>query len=130
VDIAFGLRARIEGWSIRPKRQPRKEGRRKEKVFLASHHHRRNLLFLPGVGSPSPGSESTPPLQNEDIPATGWCKELEIGRAGTPEHIRAEALSCCKTFSLGGGFVFTAVHNIQAASFFSDLITVVSTSSV
>ena len=33
---------------------------------------------------------------------------------GTPAEIRAEVLSRCETFSQGGGFVFTAIHNIQA----------------
>jgi hypothetical protein len=40
-DIAFGLGARIEGWSTRPKEKARKERRRKKKKPLASHHHRK-----------------------------------------------------------------------------------------
>jgi hypothetical protein len=43
-DIAFGLRARIEGWSTRPKGK-RKRKEKKRKIVLASHHHRKNLLF-------------------------------------------------------------------------------------
>ncbi|RPI99545.1 MAG: methyltransferase [Candidatus Aminicenantes bacterium] len=33
---------------------------------------------------------------------------------GTPEAVRAEVLERCRIFSPGGGFVFNAVHNIQA----------------
>jgi hypothetical protein len=33
---------------------------------------------------------------------------------GTPEEVYAEALSRCRTFAPGGGFVFDAVHNVQA----------------
>jgi hypothetical protein len=33
---------------------------------------------------------------------------------GTPEQVRAEVLSRCETFAPGGGFVFNAIHNIQA----------------
>jgi hypothetical protein len=33
---------------------------------------------------------------------------------GTPEQVRKEVLSRCRVFSAGGGFVFNAVHNIQA----------------
>jgi hypothetical protein len=44
-DIAYGLGARIEGWSTRPKEKAREERRRKKKKPLASHHHRRKLLF-------------------------------------------------------------------------------------
>jgi hypothetical protein len=45
-DIAFGLGARIEGWSTRPQEKAREERRRKKKKPLASHHHRR----CPGTG--------------------------------------------------------------------------------
>jgi hypothetical protein len=44
-DIAFGLRARIEGWFTRPK-EKRKRKEKKRKLVLASHHHRKNFLFL------------------------------------------------------------------------------------
>jgi hypothetical protein len=37
-DIAFGLRARIEGWSTRPK-EKRKRKEKRRKIILASHHH-------------------------------------------------------------------------------------------
>ncbi|MGC9327646.1 MAG: uroporphyrinogen decarboxylase family protein [Candidatus Hinthialibacter sp.] len=33
---------------------------------------------------------------------------------GTPEEVRREVLQRCEIFSPGGGFVFNAVHNIQA----------------
>jgi hypothetical protein len=43
-DLAFGLRARIEGWSTRPKER-RKRKEKKRKLVLASHHHRKSFLF-------------------------------------------------------------------------------------
>lgn len=33
---------------------------------------------------------------------------------GTPEEVRKEVLSRCKTFATGGGFVFNSIHNVQA----------------
>ena len=33
---------------------------------------------------------------------------------GTPEQVREEVLSRCEIFSRDGGFVFNAIHNIQA----------------
>ena len=33
---------------------------------------------------------------------------------GTPEEVRAEVLERCEIFSPGGGFVFNAIHNVQA----------------
>ena len=33
---------------------------------------------------------------------------------GTPEDVRAEVLERCETFAPGGGFVFNAIHNVQA----------------
>lgn len=33
---------------------------------------------------------------------------------GTPDEVRFEVLSRCRVFGKGGGFVFNAVHNIQA----------------
>jgi hypothetical protein len=33
---------------------------------------------------------------------------------GTPEEVRAEATERCRIFSASGGFVFDAVHNVQA----------------
>jgi len=33
---------------------------------------------------------------------------------GTPEQVRAEVLERCRIFGPGGGFVFNAIHNVQA----------------
>jgi uroporphyrinogen-III decarboxylase len=33
---------------------------------------------------------------------------------GAPEEIRKEVLHWCEIFSRGGGFVFNAIHNVQA----------------
>jgi len=33
---------------------------------------------------------------------------------GTPEEVRREVLERCETFAHGGGFVFNAIHNVQA----------------
>jgi uroporphyrinogen-III decarboxylase len=35
---------------------------------------------------------------------------------GTPEEVRAEVLERCETFAPGGGFVFNAIHNVQAGT--------------
>lgn len=35
---------------------------------------------------------------------------------GTPEQVREEVLSRCEIFAPGGGFVFNAIHNVQALS--------------
>jgi uroporphyrinogen-III decarboxylase len=35
---------------------------------------------------------------------------------GTPDEVRTEVLERCGTFSPGGGFVFNAIHNVQALS--------------
>jgi len=35
---------------------------------------------------------------------------------GTPEQVRSEVLSRCEIFAPGGGFVFNAIHNVQALS--------------
>lgn len=35
---------------------------------------------------------------------------------GTPAQVRAEVLERCRTFGPGGGFVFNAIHNVQALS--------------
>jgi hypothetical protein len=43
-DLAFGLRARIEGCSTRPK-EKKKRKEKKRKTVLASHHHRKNFVF-------------------------------------------------------------------------------------
>ncbi len=33
---------------------------------------------------------------------------------GTPADVRAEVLGRCEVFGKGGGFVFNAIHNVQA----------------
>ncbi|MBN2884035.1 MAG: methyltransferase, partial [Clostridia bacterium] len=33
---------------------------------------------------------------------------------GTPDEVREEVLSRCEVFSKDGGFVFNAIHNVQA----------------
>jgi uroporphyrinogen-III decarboxylase len=33
---------------------------------------------------------------------------------GTPEEVRRKVLERCETFAPGGGFVFNAIHNVQA----------------
>lgn len=33
---------------------------------------------------------------------------------GTPEEVRKQVLERCRTFSRNGGFVFNAIHNVQA----------------
>lgn len=35
---------------------------------------------------------------------------------GTPEQVRAQVLERCEVFAQGGGFVFNAIHNIQAGT--------------
>jgi hypothetical protein len=35
---------------------------------------------------------------------------------GTPDEVRAEVLERCEIFSGGGGFVFNAIHNVQAGT--------------
>jgi hypothetical protein len=45
-DLAFGLRARIEEWFIRPRAEERERTRKEApKKVLASRHHRRISLF-------------------------------------------------------------------------------------
>jgi len=35
---------------------------------------------------------------------------------GTPAEVRAQVIERCRIFSRGGGFVFNAVHNVQAGT--------------
>ncbi len=35
---------------------------------------------------------------------------------GTPEEVRTEVLERCEVFGAGGGFVFNAIHNVQAGT--------------
>jgi hypothetical protein len=41
---------------------------------------------------------------------------------GTPGQVRAETLERCKAFSPGGGFVFNAIHNVQAKTPVENLV--------
>jgi hypothetical protein len=41
---------------------------------------------------------------------------------GTPAQVRAEVLSRCEIFSHGGGFVFNAIHNLQARTPIANLV--------
>jgi uroporphyrinogen-III decarboxylase len=41
---------------------------------------------------------------------------------GTPEQVRQEVLERCRIFGEGGGFVFNAIHNIQALTPLANLI--------
>ncbi len=44
----------------------------------------------------------------------GGCDTQKILPFGTPEDVREYVLKNCDIFSKGGGFVFNAVHNVQA----------------
>ena len=41
---------------------------------------------------------------------------------GTPEQVRGEVLARCEIFAPGGGFVFNAIHNLQAGTPLENLI--------
>jgi hypothetical protein len=94
-DIAFGLGAWIEGWSIRPIEKARKEGRKRKKKSLASHHHRRNFL-LPIVCNHVPlRLTPTPALPKNDIPRRGsisrtqkWLRSRPSGQILVPDDLK------------------------------------------
>lgn len=44
---------------------------------------------------------------------------------GTPEQVSAEVLSRCEIFAPGGGFVFNAIHNVQALTPIKNVIAMV-----
>ena len=44
---------------------------------------------------------------------------------GTPEQVRKEVLSRCEIFAPGGGFVFNAIHNVQAKSPIENVIAMI-----
>jgi uroporphyrinogen-III decarboxylase len=44
---------------------------------------------------------------------------------GTPKEVRAEVLERCRVFSQGGGFVFDAIHNIQARTPVENIVAMV-----
>ena len=46
---------------------------------------------------------------------------------GTPEQVRQEVLSRCEVFAPGGGFVFNAIHNVQAQTPIENVIAMIDT---
>ncbi len=44
---------------------------------------------------------------------------------GTPEEVRAQVLERCEIFSDGGGFVFDAIHNVQAGTPIPNIIAMI-----
>jgi hypothetical protein len=44
---------------------------------------------------------------------------------GTPEQVRKEVLSRCEVFAPGGGFVFNAIHNVQAQTPIENVIAMI-----
>jgi len=44
---------------------------------------------------------------------------------GTPEQVRKEVLSRCEIFAPGGGFVFNAIHNVQACTPIENVIAMI-----
>lgn len=46
---------------------------------------------------------------------------------GTPEQVRQEVLERCRVFGPGGGFVFNAIHNVQALSPIENVVAMVET---
>ena len=44
---------------------------------------------------------------------------------GTAEQVRAEVLSRCEVFAPGGGFVFNAIHNVQALTPLANMVAMI-----
>lgn len=44
---------------------------------------------------------------------------------GTPEAVRKEVLERCEIFSVNGGFVFNAIHNVQAQTPLENIIAMI-----
>jgi hypothetical protein len=44
---------------------------------------------------------------------------------GTPEEVRAQVLERCEIFSDGGGFVFDAIHNVQAGTPLENIVAMI-----
>lgn len=44
---------------------------------------------------------------------------------GTPEEVRAEVLERCEIFAPGGGFIFNAIHNVQALTPIANMIAMI-----
>ncbi len=46
---------------------------------------------------------------------------------GTPEEVRRQVEERCRIFSKGGGFVFTAIHNVQARTPIENIVAMIET---
>jgi hypothetical protein len=44
---------------------------------------------------------------------------------GTPDQVRAEVRARCETFAPGGGFVFNAIHNVQALTPIENMVAMI-----
>jgi uroporphyrinogen-III decarboxylase len=44
---------------------------------------------------------------------------------GTPEQVRTEVLERCEIFSRGGGYVFNAIHNVQARTPVANIVAMI-----
>jgi len=44
---------------------------------------------------------------------------------GTPEQVRREVLQRCEIFAPGGGFIFNAIHNVQALTPIANMIAMI-----
>jgi len=44
---------------------------------------------------------------------------------GTPEEVRKEVLERCEIFAPGGGFIFNAIHNVQALTPINNMIAMI-----
>ena len=46
---------------------------------------------------------------------------------GTPEQVRQEVLKRCEIFAPNGGFVFNAIHNVQAKTPIENIVAMIDT---
>jgi uroporphyrinogen-III decarboxylase len=44
---------------------------------------------------------------------------------GTPTEVRQEVLRLCRTLGRGGGFVFDAIHNVQARTPIANVVAMI-----
>jgi uroporphyrinogen-III decarboxylase len=44
---------------------------------------------------------------------------------GTPGEVRAQVLERCQIFSQGGGYVFNAIHNVQARTPVANIVAMI-----
>jgi uroporphyrinogen-III decarboxylase len=44
---------------------------------------------------------------------------------GAPDEVRAQVLERCEIFSEGGGFIFDAVHNVQAGTPLANIVAMI-----